>query len=157
MERILWLPVWFPAYQSSCEEWSTPLGKNWFPEGAYSYLKSRPLFRKGQETFLMELSPQKVYQFPLNESLTWCCLFVWECFISSQRYLFGTGKRWYMYVQCDAGVLLRRIITKACPVNVWLGKLTVLDMIPLGWLGCKISTQTNNSHFSDLPECSYTT
>ena len=26
---------------------------------------------------------------------------------------------------------------------MWLGKLTVLDMTPLGWLGCKTSTQTN--------------
>ena len=31
----------------------------------------------------------------------------------------------------------------ACPVNVWLGKLTALDMTPLGWLGRKTSTQTN--------------
>ena len=28
-------------------------------------------------------------------------------------------------------------------VNVWLGKLTVLDMTPLDWLGRKTSTQTN--------------
>ena len=26
---------------------------------------------------------------------------------------------------------------------MWLGKLTVLDMTPLGWLGRKTSTQTN--------------
>ena len=31
----------------------------------------------------------------------------------------------------------------ACPINVWLGKLTALDMTPLGWLGRKTSTQTN--------------
>ena len=30
----------------------------------------------------------------------------------------------------------------ACPVKVWLGKQTALDMTPLGWLGRKISTQT---------------
>ena len=29
-------------------------------------------------------------------------------------------------------------------VNVWLGKLTALDMTPLGWLGRKTSIQTNN-------------
>ena len=28
-----------------------------------------------------------------------------------------------------------------------LGKLTVLDMTPLGWLGCKTSTQTNKQHY----------
>ena len=33
-------------------------------------------------------------------------------------------------------------INKACPVKVWLGKLTALDMTPLGWLGHKTSTQT---------------
>ena len=32
----------------------------------------------------------------------------------------------------------------ACPVNVWLGKLTTLDMTQMGWLGCKTSTQTNS-------------
>ena len=35
---------------------------------------------------------------------------------------------------------------EACPVNVWLGKLTALDMTPLGWLGRKKSTQTNKQH-----------
>ena len=33
---------------------------------------------------------------------------------------------------------------EACPVNVWLGKLTMLYMTPiLGWLGCKTSIETN--------------
>ena len=40
-------------------------------------------------------------------------------------------------------ILVNRLEDKACPVNVWLGKLTALDMTPLGWLGCKTSTQTN--------------
>ena len=31
-------------------------------------------------------------------------------------------------------------------VNLWLGKLTALDMTPLGWLGCKTSTQTNKQN-----------
>ena len=35
-------------------------------------------------------------------------------------------------------------LTTPCPVNVWLGKLTALDMTPLGWLGRKTATQTNN-------------
>ena len=39
-------------------------------------------------------------------------------------------------------VAVNRLEDKACPVNVWLGKLTELDMTPLGWLGCKTSTQT---------------
>ena len=38
--------------------------------------------------------------------------------------------------------LVNRLEDKACPVNVWLGKLTALDMTPLGWLGRKTSTQT---------------
>ena len=40
-------------------------------------------------------------------------------------------------------ILVNRLEDKACPVNVWLGKLTALDMTPLGWLGRKTSTQTN--------------
>ena len=40
-------------------------------------------------------------------------------------------------------ILVNRLEDKACPLNVWLGKLTVLDMTPLGWLGRKTSTQTN--------------
>ena len=39
-------------------------------------------------------------------------------------------------------ILVNRLEDKACPVNVWLGKLTALDMTPLGWLGRKTSTQT---------------
>ena len=39
--------------------------------------------------------------------------------------------------------LVNRLEDEACPVDVWLGKLTMLDMSPLGWLGRKTSTQTN--------------
>ena len=37
-------------------------------------------------------------------------------------------------------ILVNRLEDYACPVNVWLGKLTALDMTPLGGLGCKTST-----------------
>ena len=40
-------------------------------------------------------------------------------------------------------ILVNRLEDWARPVNVWLGKLTALDMTPLGWLGRKTSTQTN--------------
>ena len=36
----------------------------------------------------------------------------------------------------------RLVSDQACPVEVWLGKLTELDMTTLGWLGRKTSTQT---------------
>ena len=29
-------------------------------------------------------------------------------------------------------ILVNRLEDKACPINVWLGKLTTLDMTPLG-------------------------
>ena len=50
--------------------------------------------------------------------------------------------------------------TEACPVNVWLGKLTTLDMTPLGWLGRKTSTQTINyqviaCHVTNAYTCTY--
>ena len=41
-------------------------------------------------------------------------------------------------------ILVNRL--EACPVNVWLGKLTALDMTPMGWLGRKTLTQTNPEH-----------
>ena len=40
-------------------------------------------------------------------------------------------------------ILVNRLEDQACPVNVWLGKLTALDMTPLCWLGRTTSTQTN--------------
>ena len=42
-------------------------------------------------------------------------------------------------------ILVNRLEDYACPVNVWLGKLTLLSMTPLGWLGRKTSTQTNHN------------
>ena len=49
-------------------------------------------------------------------------------------------------------ILVNSLEDYACLVNVWLGKLTALDMNPLGWLGRKTSTQTNKPytqvHFS---------
>ena len=45
-------------------------------------------------------------------------------------------------------ILVNRLEDWACPVNVWLGKLTALDMTPLGWLGRKTSTQTKTSDFA---------
>ena len=39
-------------------------------------------------------------------------------------------------------ILVNRLKDLACPVNVWLGKLTALDMTTLGWPGRKTSTQT---------------
>ena len=48
-------------------------------------------------------------------------------------------------------ILVNRLQDYACPVNVWLGKLTALDMTPLGWLSRKTSTQkkkkTSMRHF----------
>ena len=41
-------------------------------------------------------------------------------------------------------ILVNRLEDQACPVNVWLGKLTMLDMTPLGWQGHKTSTQTKS-------------
>ena len=39
--------------------------------------------------------------------------------------------------------LVNDLQDKGCPVNVWLGKLTMFDMTPLGLLGRKTSTQMN--------------
>ena len=37
-------------------------------------------------------------------------------------------------------IRVNRLEDYACPVNVWLGKLTALEMTSLGWLGRKTST-----------------
>ena len=44
-------------------------------------------------------------------------------------------------------ILVNRLEDYACPVNMWLGKLTVLNMTPLGWLGRKTSAQTQQRDF----------
>ena len=43
-------------------------------------------------------------------------------------------------------LLVNRLEDKACPVKVWSGKLTALDITPLGCLDRKISN--NGDHFS---------
>ena len=56
-------------------------------------------------------------------------------------------------------ILVNRLKIQGCPVYVWLGKLTALDMTPLSWLGRKTSTQTNKHYFvyisSVAGECSW--
>ena len=44
-------------------------------------------------------------------------------------------------------ILVNHLKDYACPVNVWLGKLTALNMTPLGWLGHKTSTQMHTTIF----------
>ena len=44
-------------------------------------------------------------------------------------------------------ILVNRLEDFACPVNVCLGKLTALDMTPLGLLGRKTSIQTNKQYY----------
>ena len=41
--------------------------------------------------------------------------------------------------------LVNRLEDQACPVNMWLGKLTTLNMTPSGCLGRTTSTQTNKT------------
>ena len=41
-------------------------------------------------------------------------------------------------------IQINRLENEACPINVWLGKLTMLDMTPLGWLSRETATQTRD-------------
>ena len=50
-------------------------------------------------------------------------------------------------------ILVNRLEDQVCPVNVWLGKLTALDMTLLGWLVRKTSTQTNTQRQSTYQWC----
>ena len=49
-------------------------------------------------------------------------------------------------------LLLNRLEDEACPIKVWLGKLIKLDMTPIGWLGCKTWTQTNQKMRDRYPQ-----
>ena len=49
-------------------------------------------------------------------------------------------------------ILVNRLEDWACPVNVWLGKLTALEITPLGWLGRKTSTQTEMMEYGECPK-----
>ena len=59
--------------------------------------------------------------------------------------------RWFKKGSCqllakECTILVNRLENQACPVKVWLGKLTALDMTPLGLLGHKdLSTNKTNS------------
>ena len=54
--------------------------------------------------------------------------------------LIQEGSCQFLAKECT--ILNNRLKDQACQVNVWLGKLTSLDMTPSVWLGRKISTQT---------------
>ena len=58
----------FSIYQYPSEKGSTLKGKHLLPPGANAFLLEKTLLQKGEEhkrTILTELSPLKVYQFPL--------------------------------------------------------------------------------------------
>ena len=52
-----------------------------------------------------------------------------------------SGKR-----MCTIHVLVNHLEDYTCPAKVGLGKLTLLDMTPMGWLDSKTSTQTNQHY-----------
>ena len=49
-------------------------------------------------------------------------------------------------------ILVNCLVDLAYPVNLLLDKLTLLNMTPLGCLGCKTSTQINRCHCHQLSE-----
>ena len=63
--------------------------------------------------------------------------------ISSHRCLTPQGWQ-HSFVEIDNEIFsMHKILVnlfedKACPVNVWLGKLNTLDMTPVGWLNLKL-------------------
>ena len=71
-------------------------------------------------------------------------------FVEIDHEIFSMGHSFPLIQEGQLSVSGKRMCTilvfclehKACPVNVWLGKLTMLDMIPFDWQGHKTSTQT---------------
>ena len=47
-------------------------------------------------------------------------------------------------------ILVNHLVDYACSVKVWLGKLTTLNITPLGWLGHKTSTQIKQHRWPQM-------
>ena len=82
------------------------------------------------------LSWRLIMKYFLRSFSPFCWLVILSLLLIQEGQLSVSGER-----MCT--ILVNRLEDWACPVNVWLGKLTALDMTPLGWLGRKTSTQTN--------------
>ena len=66
---------------------------------------------------------------------------------------FKKGSCQFLVKECaQLSILVNHLEDRACPLNMWLGKLTTLDMTLLGGLGCK--TKINYSRKLLNPLCS---
>ena len=61
---------------------------------------------------------------------------IFSLLLIEERQLSISGK-----IMCT--ILVNHLEAWACPVKVWLGKLTTLDMTAIVWLGCQTSAKTN--------------
>ena len=67
-------------------------------------------------------------------------------------FLFKNGSCQFLAKECTQ-VLVNQLEDWACPGKVWRGKLTVLNMTLMGWLGCKTSTQSVNRPYEIYTVC----
>ena len=71
------------------------------------------------------------------DSLLRCTYFsCWKCFQLTAQFFFVFILN---ILSCErmCTILVNSLEDLACPVKAWLGKLTLLDMTPWGWLGIK--------------------
>ena len=98
---------------------------------------------------------------PLWEKWPITSLYIFKFLVKisvGQRSRWSYGLEWHAYHFCQRNpnlrlfeiliALLQQQQADACPVKMWLSKLTALDMTPMGWLGRKTSPQTNNQKWS---------
>ena len=109
---------------------------NLFKEGNYKKNRARVVILTCNTPTWPDICPYHILSIYLRQSLL---------LIQEGQFLVS-GER-----MCT--ILVNRLEDWACPVNMWLGKLTALDMTPLGWLGRKTSTQTNTSDSMGVMVC----
>ena len=81
--------------------------------------------------------------------LLWRLIMKYRLRLLSPFCWFKKGSFQFLAKEC-AQFLVNRLKDYACPVTVWLDKVTTLDMAPIGWLGRETSTQTIHSEKSTL-------
>ena len=101
-----------------------------------------------QEHQSSDKPPHTIASNGADKSIQWCWInTLWHVGYSALfSGITSSGLVWPMKM-CTIPV--NRLEDEACPVKVCLGKLTELDMTPMGWLGCKTSKQTNDPQFAN--------
>ena len=89
---------------------------------------------------------------PLDRHHSFVEIWSWNIFYSHSLPLIQEGQ-FSISGKRMCAILVNHLEDLACSLKVWLGKLTMLNMTPLSWLGHKISTQTKINAFLVEKKC----